>query len=61
MKGGTTYISPALGIALLFTMLLGLFYLFGTMVETQDLIFTRMALELDHLIETAYSYSGDAR
>jgi hypothetical protein len=58
MRGSSTYISPTLGIALLFSMLFGLFYLFGTMVETQDLIFTRMALELDHLIETAYSYSG---
>lgn len=49
------YVSPTLGIALLFSILFGLFYLFGTMIETQDAIFTRMSLELDRLIETAYS------
>lgn len=48
------YISPTIGISLLISIMFGLFYLYGTMVEAQDAIFTRMATELDMIIETAY-------
>lgn len=48
------YISPVLGISLLVSIMFGLFYLFGTMVDTQDAIFSRMATELDQIMETAY-------
>lgn len=50
-------VSPILGIAFLLSIMFGLFYLFGRVAEAEDAIFTRMSLELDHLIETAYSYN----
>lgn len=48
------YISPIIGISLLISIMFGLFYLFGTMVEAQDGVFTRMTHELDYILETAY-------